>query len=417
MNRSKISRSIIVAIFIALILFLGYFDIKCISNAENQNFNNKLLKIGYVCILIILVVTYVYIKDKLYKLKFKRKNSLIIRYIYLTIAIIIISVLSIKQKIGECGIKFLVICLILMLINSFLLKKVIFNISKSDILSVFGLFLYSMLPIAFESKSIYINALLLILTTFATILNMQILIDELKQKGIKNRKYLILTSILGIFMGLSCVFGINYLVWCVVALVLLVITINLDNTHINFPKAVMSSVTQENREKLYSIERINISKLLICIIITLIITIFVYFIGKFTFNKFIVLTNNEIVHNINETINSNSSISNIKNNNFSFNKIIDFSKYFVSMSKGYYLVMFVYIILIELLNIILKRRYDTKSTVLKSLFFMMYIFVCISNINIYIVQPLFSIMLVLIALVNTSNLYLNREERVKMLVA
>lgn len=413
MDRSKISRSIIVVIFIALILFLGYFDVKSILNSEAQSLNNKLMKIGYVCILAILVGVYVGIKDKLYKMRFKRRNCLIIRYIYIGITILATSIFSIKQKVGESSIYFLAICLLLMFINAILVKKVIFNVSKSDILSVLGLFSYSMLPIVISNKYEYINSLLLTLTVFSSILNMQILIDELKQKGIKNKKYLIMTAFLGVFMGLSCVFGINIIVWCVVTVLLLIITIDLDNTHINFPKKVMSSVTQENREKLYSIERINISKLLICICISLIVMFCIYFIGNVIIIKISNVSNNEIIQSINMNITNNQ----INNGTISFTKIKDTTKSFVLMSKGYYLVMFVYIVLVELLNIILKRKYDTKSTVLKSLFFLMYVCASIFNVNIYVVQPLLSIMIVLIALVNTSNIYLNREERVKMLVA
>lgn len=418
MNRSKISRSIVVVIFIALILFLGYFDIKCISNSKAQSLDNKLYKIGYVCVLISLVIAFMWIKEKLYKKKFKRKNSLIIRYIYLIIAIVLTSLFFLKQKTNCFSTYFLVICLFAILANSFLVKKIIFNISKSDMLSVIGLFSYSMLPTIFENESSYIISLFLTLFTFCAILNMQVLIDELKQRGIKNKKYLILTFSLGVFIGLSWVFGINYFVWCIMALVLLVITINLDNTHLSFPKKVMNSVTQEKREKLYSIERINISKLLICIIITLVVMFVVYILSNIAINKLVNVSNNEIVQAISQNINNN--ISNIKNTNNDeslFNKIAVFSALFVSKSKGYYLVIFVYIILIELLNIVLKRKYDTKSTVIKSLFFIIYIFVAISNMDIYIFQPLFSILLVIIVIVNTSNIYLNREERVKMLVA
>lgn len=413
MDRSKISRSIIVVIFIALIIFLGYFDIKSILSSEAQSLNDKLIKIGYVCILAILVGVYIGIKDKLYKMRFKRRNCLIIRYIYIGITIFVTSIFSIKQKVGETSTYFLAICLILMLINAILVKKVIFNVSKSDILSVLGLFSYAMLPIVISNEYEYINSLLLTLTVFASILNMQILIDELKQKGIKNKKYLIMAIFLGIFMGLSCIFGINTIVWCIVAIVSILITIDLDNTHINFPKKVMSSITQENREKLYSIERINISKLLICICVSLIVMFSIYFIGRILVNKISSISNYEIIH----TINSNIENNKINNGVYSFTRIKDITKSFVSMSKRFYLVMFVYIVLVELLNIILKRKYDTKSTILKSLFFLIYVCISIFSINLYIVQPLFTMMLVLITLVNTSNIYLNREERVKMLVA
>lgn len=416
MVRSKISRSIVVVIFIALVIFLGYLDVKCILGTSSGPIKMKILKVGYVFLLGLLLALYVYLKDKLYKIKMKRSHSLIIRYIFLSIIVIIANVIKLKSRIDSFGIPLIIGIITINLITSFIIKKVIFNVSKSDMLSVIALLAYCMLPIAIDNNTLYFNSTLVVLFVFATILNIQILIDELKQKGIKTKKYLILSFMLGIFMGISSLFGINYLVWIILLGVLLVITINLDNTHINFPKKIMQSMTQENREKLYGIERINISKLSICIILSLILMFITYYIGTAIFSNLFKDSQNEIVQVINLSI-ENNNIFNFKNFHISFGKFNQDSKIFVQFSKDYYLVLFIYIILIEALNILLKRRYDTKSTILKSIFILSYIFMSIFSINICILQPLFSIMLVLIALVNTSNLYLNREERVKMLVA
>lgn len=416
MIRSKISRSFMVAIFIVMIIFLGYLDIRYMLNAPQQSVTVKLIKIGYVFAIIMLVLIYVYIKDKLYKIKFKRSHSLILRYIYLLIAIVITNLLSLYKNLYKIEINMILVYLILTIISAFIIKKVIFNVSKSDILSVVAVFAFSMLPIIYTNMYVYVNSLLIVLFVFATILNLQMLIDELKQRGIKTVKYLILACTLGIFMGITCVLGINFCVWCLAFSILLIITINLDNTHINFPKKVMYSMTQENRERLYRVERINISKLLICILISLVIMFAIYFIGNIICDRIANMSNNIFIHIINNNINNNNVI---KNNfiDFSFGKFIKDSKQFIQFSKGYYMVLFIYIILVESLNILLKRRYDTKSTILKTIFVLSFICMSIFNINIYIMQPLFTIMLVLIAIVNTSNIYLNREERVKMLVA
>lgn len=416
MIRSKISRSFIVAIFIVMIIFLGYLDIRYIISAPTQSVSAKLIKLGYIFGIIALVLLYTYIKEKLYKIKMKRSHSLILRHIFISIAVVVTNILVMSKHFSSIALDTLICYIILTVITSFIIKKLIFNVSKSDILSVIATFSYSLLPIVFENSYIVINSAMIILFVFATILNLQILIDELKQKGIKTSKYLILSTTLGILMGITCVIGVNFLVWIIVSILLLIVTINLDNTHVNFPKKIMNSVTQQKREKLYSIERININKLLVCIFIALILMFFIYFIGNIIFDKIANMNNNILVHTINNNMNNNNSVK-FMCGEISFTKFINDAKKIVQCSKSYYMTLFVYIILIEVLNILLKRRYDTKSTILKSIFVLIFIVTSMFNINVYIMQQLFSVMLMLIAIVNTSNIYLNREERVKMLVA
>ena len=63
---SKISRSLVVALFVALILFLGISDFTYINNIGNSvNSASNLMKIGYVFVVIILVSLYTYVKEKI----------------------------------------------------------------------------------------------------------------------------------------------------------------------------------------------------------------------------------------------------------------------------------------------------------------------------------------------------------------
>ena len=56
---SKISRSIVVAIFVALILFLGVSDFIYINNVEKTvNSINGWVKFGYIILVIVLVSLY-----------------------------------------------------------------------------------------------------------------------------------------------------------------------------------------------------------------------------------------------------------------------------------------------------------------------------------------------------------------------
>ena len=88
-----------------------------------------------------------------------------------------------------------------------------------------------------------------------------------------------------------------------------------------------------------------------------------------------------------------------------------------STSKTYYILLYSYIIFIEILAIVLRRRYDTKSTVMKLFFILLYVCISVFGLDITHYQMILTVFLILISIVNTSNIYLNREERVKMLVA
>lgn len=415
MSRSKISRSFLVVIFVACIIFLGYLDINMMTKGVNSTIgvHTKLIKVGYAIALIMLVLIYMFIKDKLYRMKIKRSNSLIYRYIYLSIVAIISSLLGLTKSIQTIPIINLIGYLILNVLIAFIIKKIIFNVSKSDMLSVLGMTAYSMLPNIIQNEYINLNSLLLSLFVTLSILILQLLIDELKQRGMKTKKYVIEATLLGLCIGITILLGINAFVWLILLIVLLLITVNLDNTHINFSKKIMKSVTQEKREQLYKIERINISKLLISILIMFIFICVFYFASRFIANSIPDSVSNDFITNIVNDINAND-ISNIRIN---IGNIKERLNSFSSYSTTYYLILYVYILFVEVLAFVLKRKYDTKSTAIKAIFLLVLAFVIITNVNLIVYQSMFTIMLILIAIVNTSNIYLNREERIKMLVA
>lgn len=415
MNRSKIARSFLVAIFVACIIFLSYLVINIMIKGVNSTIgvHTKLIKVGYAIALIILLLIYMFIKDKLYRMKVKRTNSLIYRYIYLSVVAIISSLLCLSKGVQTIPIINLICYLILNILISFIIKKIIFNVSKSDMLSVLGMTAYVMLPNIIQDKYVNLNSLLLSLFVTLSILILQLLIDELKQRGIKTKKYVIEAVSLGFSVGITILLGLNAFVWLILLLILLLITVNLDNTHINFSKRLMNNVTQEKREQLYKIERINISKLVVSILIIAIIIILFYFGARLLANKYYNISNNEFITNIVNNIKAND-ISNVHINK---NLIMERLNCFSSYSTTYYLILYIYILFVEILAFILKRKYDTKSTTIKAIFLLTLAFAIITNVNLIAYQSIFTIMLILIAIVNTSNIYLNREERIKMLVA
>ncbi len=411
MSISKISRSLVVIIFVALILFMGYEDVLLLLNNSNNSTTANILKVVYVIATVLLVLLYVYIKDKLYRKKVKRNISLVYRYIYISFIVIIMSVISIYRYLYLINNITLGIYILLKLIIAIVLKKVIFNVSKSDILSVLGMFAFSILPCVYITKiNLFINLINTIMI-LSSIFVIQKLIDELKQRGIKNKKYLILSLILGVLVSITIILGVHFLVWVAIALISLFLTANLDNTHIGFPKKIISIVNKKTKDTLYKVERVNISKLFICIILIAIISC-----GIVTASSYIIRFTHVDNSKIGDFINLNTNIFNIDFNKFIPN-LISNTNNILSTSKTFYIFMFLYIVFIEVLSVILHRRYDTKSTIIKIFFVTLYISISIFEINILNYQVIFTTLLILIAIVNTSNIYLNREERIKMLVA
>src|SRR5574344_803521 len=412
MNISKISRSLVVILFLALIIFISYNDvILIIQNNNSSTVASSLIKVFYAVAIVLLVVFYRYIKDKLNRKKVKRNISLCYRYIYMVFITIAMSIISIYKYLYLINNNTLFIYLTIKLLIAIVLKKVIFNVSKSDILSVLGMFLFSMIPCSFYStKLLFLN----LINTFIFVLMllfMQYLIDELKQKGIKNKKYMIISVILGIFISACILFNISGFVWILLAILSFVVTCNLDTTHITFPKKVVTTLNSNNKDFVYKIERINISKLLVSVLIIVLATTFLVFISRFIISNIDI--EDEFLKNI---FISRNILANIDFNN-AFSNLVISANQLLSNSKIYYLVILVYIAFIEVLSFVLHRRYDTKSTLMKLIFIFIYLSISVFNLNILYFQNILTVLLLLITIVNTSNIYLNREERIKLLVA
>ena len=411
MSISKISRSLVVLLFLLLIIFMGYQDVRLLLNNTSSNITLNILKVVYVIVAIFLILLYAYIKGKLYRKKVKRNMSLVYRYVYIVFIVIIMSIVSIFKYLYLIDNLTLVVYVSFKLAIGLILKRIIFNVSKSDILSVLGLFFFAMLPCTYyDSVSLFTN-LVNTLIVFAVILLIQKLIDELKQQGIKNKKYIIYSLILGVLVSLTVMLGISGYVWIVIALSSLLITVNLDRTHIGFPRKILSFLNTKTKDTLYRVERVNISKLIVSILIISFVSVVIVLISKIVAP--VVKIQNSLIYNI---VNFNTGIQNININGFVSDLFSNTDK-LLQYSKTYYLVILAYIVFIEILAIVLRRRYDTKSTIMKVFYILIYLSISIFKLDISNYQTILTVFLILIAIVNTSNIYLNREERIKMLVA
>ena len=413
---SKISRSIVVVIFVALILFLGVTDFIYINSSENSGQGpSGLYKFGYLILIFVLVSLYTYVREKLSRLKLQKSISTLYRYIYITLVMLATTFSKIYNVMDIYPKRTLILYFILTYLIGICTQRIIFNISKSDVLSVLGMFITFTLPNIINDKTIDLNSKFIVFTLLLSIYVMQTLIDELKQLNIKNKKYIKQAIILGVCIGTSALCGVNYLIWEIIAIVSLFVTSNLDSTSLNFSRNQPSANTIKRRKNnyfIYKVERIKISKLLISLVIICIIVSGMYFGGRIVVRK-LANSNNGVCQNIVNylTVGIHSDID------ISFTNIKTQAYKFASTSTTFYLLSYIYILFMELLSIILHRKYDTKSTLIKAIFIGLYTIITIFKLDVLYYQPILAILLIVICIVNTTNIYYNREERIKMIEA
>lgn len=411
---SKISRSIVVAIFVALILFLGVSDFIYINNVEKTvNSINGWVKFGYIILVIVLVSLYTYVREKISRLKLQKTISLIYRYIYITLVMLATTFFKIYKVMEIYPKRSLVLYFVLTYLIGICIQRIIFNVSKSDVLSVLGMFISFTLPVVIDDKTIDLNSKVIVFIMLMSIYVLQILLDELKQLNIKNKKYIIQAVILGVLIGVSTIVGINYLIWVVIGVISLFITSNLDSTSLNLSNRQNKTIKRKkNNYFIYKIERIKISKLLISLGIIVVFSTVIYFSGREVVRYF-AMNGNGVCQNIVNDLtvgihtDTDTSFENLKLQAYAFS----------SMSTKFYIVCYFYIIAMEILALVLKRKYDTKSTVIKLSFILLFGIIAIFKLNIVYYQPILTLLLVIICIVNTTNIYYNREERIKMIEA
>ena len=411
---SKISRSIVVAIFVALIAFLGVSDIVYINKyGVEANTGSNWLKLLYVVLIIVLVSLYTYVREKLSKLKLQKTIANAYKYVYITLVMIAATFFKIYNVLETYPKRTLLLYFILIYLIGLFTQKIIFNVSKSEVLSVLSMFVVFTMPNAVVDKTIDLNSKFISLLMITSIFVLQILLDELKQLNLKNRKYLVQAIILGVLVGISTLVGINYLVWYAVALVSLFITSNLDSTSLNLSNRQNKTIKKrKNNYFIYKIERIKISKLFISLAIIFVISVVIYFGGRGIVR---VLANHG--NGVCQNIVNDLTVGVHTQKGFNIASLKDVVRDFSSMSTRYYMFCYVYIIFMEILSVVLHRKYDTKSTVIKLLFILIIGSATMFKLNVVYYQPLLTILLNIICIVDTTNIYYNREERIKMIEA
>ncbi|MBO5477241.1 MAG: hypothetical protein J6A15_05750 [Clostridia bacterium] len=414
MSISKISRSIVVAIFAVFVLFLGITDFVYIgNNVSTIEGPSGMVKFGYFMLVIVLVSLYTYVREKLSRLKLQKKLATAYRYTYILLVMLATTFFKIYSSMELYPTITLILYFVLAFLMGFYTQRIIFNVSKSDVLSVLGMFIAFTLPNVIDDKTMNLNSKFIAVILLMSIYIMQTLIDELKQLNIKNKKYIKQAILLGACIGISTLCGISYLLWIAVAIALLFITSNLDSTSLNLSSRPNNTIKRKrNNYFIYKIERIKISKLIISLVIISLMVLGIYYGGR------IIITNLASQGNgVCQNIVNDLRIGIYSNKDISFTNIKDQAYGFVGLSTRFYIICFVYILFMEILAIALHRKYDTKSTLVKMIFVALYSVITIFKVNVLYYQPVLTMLLVIICIINTTNIYYNREERIKMIEA
>ena len=67
-------------------------------------------------------------------------------------------------NITDISVIYIIICSLIGTISSIVIKKIIYNVSKSDMLSVLGMFMFTFLPNVIDNKLEYTNVIKLVLS-------------------------------------------------------------------------------------------------------------------------------------------------------------------------------------------------------------------------------------------------------------
>lgn len=417
-RRSKVIRGSVAIIFLlVLVVVISILAIDSFKTISGIPLNMKLL---YALSLVVAIVGYGFLKNKLVKMNIKKSIEYIYRYIYLflvTLGTRLIAAYIYKKEIindinlpiggrgfGGYLVRFLgdiiiddkyaplIINTLLAFIIAAIIKRIMFNITMNELLSSIASIIYLFMPLGIASGIIYtaqiFNTVFILLGIYM-ILKM---IDEVKQPKLKNSKYIQLALMATAFGLLDLSFGGTIYIWIFVLGITMLIGDNIDYVQINLSKTFVDKFDIKIKKLIYRLERLKISKLVIgsAIVIVLLLTLAISASIIFETKNIFLLP-----------INTNVS------------KVIMSIKECFTGSRNYYILTFLVIVILEIIGNVLGRKKDTKSTFLKIAFVVSLIISGLNNgiYNVYVMDTITSILLVL----NLGNIYYNREEKIKLL--
>lgn len=419
MYRSKIIRGIIVAIFVAC---CACMLLVCVKNTIGvQSTFKTSYKFIYVISLLISIFFYALLKNKLKLLNCKKSVEYTYRYIYLVMLVLItrfVAVVLYKDNsvadliepsfdkgLGSYLVYFLgkitlyplyatiIINTIITFACSIIIKRMVFNVTTNEMLSAIATIMYIFIPQAVLNTTNYAPYNFNTLFVLGGIYLLLLIIDEVKQHKLKNKKYLNYTAIMGVCILLDILCLGRFEFWVIVLLTSLIISNNVGYVRVNNKREFIEKINSVSARKLmYKMEAISINKLLL---VSVIIILFVAAGVGITY-----LLGQEILE-IYDNINIYGLYNNLSQN--------------IYESKNYYIVLISFIFILEILGIILRRKVDTKSSLVK-LCSILIVLITLTLNKVYSASML-DTFLVLSLILNIGNIYYNRDEKIKLLKA
>lgn len=388
LNKSRIIRSMVAIIIVILNIAIALL---CANGLKNTSTNmNIYIKLIYIVFCIITVLLYSVLKKRLKEKILNDKLIYFYRYIYLT-AIIFLSRFIMSYISGITFGGRMAVQMLITLINVIMIKRIVFNISTSDILSAIAAIIYIFLPQTLFEKELLVMINYRLTFILVGILLLLKIIDEVSQHRLKNKKYIYLSLILSVCIGINTFFGGTCITWILVIFVALAASKNIDFTHISFGQKFIDSISSIKLKRLvYKIERININKLFVVLLIVTVFTTIMQITIRYILDKELIFS--------------------LCNYSTFVERLYGILKY----SRSYYIIIVTITIITEIISIILRRKIDLKTTVIRMIYVMLVLNLLISGATLYISQ-IFDTVLILNLILNISNIYYNREEKIKLL--
>ncbi|MDD2627583.1 MAG: hypothetical protein PHR25_04075 [Clostridia bacterium] len=414
MKRSSISRSIIAVVF--MIYIIGLLIIAFMNNQVDKT--PMEYQLIYILSLLFAVFCYAILKKKLNNLNCKKSVEYSYRYIYLVMLLLItrfIAVLiykgnanyelinpSFENGLGSYAIYLLgkvtleplyatiIINTTLTFVCIIVIKRLVFNITNNEMLSAIASILFIFIPQAIQNVINYTP--LLFNNTFILLGVYLILkiIDEVKQPKLKTKKYIHLTVIVGIIIIVDVLLGGRFEGWMLLAIGTLLISYNIDYITVKVRREWIEKTTNiKIRRKLYKIEGLMISKLII--VITIIILMSLISLG--------------IVYLLKQDV--------LEMYNISTHEVFNNTKNIFGDFNGYYISLIIITIIFDIIGLVLRRKRDTKTSLLKLTTIIAGTITILINKD--YVACILDTMLIITLVLNAGNIYYNRDEKIKLL--
>lgn len=387
MKISRIIRSITEVLVIVLICILLLVTVRNITLVKN----NPDLHIKTVCCIgyIFAVFLYIVVIKKLYNKLINNKLITIYVYLYLGVLVFISRFLTVqyfeKELVMPGTMYQIIFSTIITYINVIFIKLIIYNISKSDILSIITSITYVFMPQGITASVTYSKYNLNLAFILMGIYLLLKIIDSILDKNQQDNKYIVFALSHACIIIADIINGNSYICFLTIVIYFYLIIEYSDIIYLK-PFVAIKEKTRLNSGIDYKHKNIQISKKLVVLSIYLFAIFISLIIIKF--ENMNVLKTFEFIK---------SSLVNL-----------------IANARYFYLIIFTIIIIFDFTSIILERKQEIKysiinfTTIVITLFT---VFVYKGELNNIVFEGIILIKFIL----SLANIYLNRDEKIKML--